>query len=156
MKTIQNKCLAFLFLSLTMWSYSQESTFNLRREIQLNDFDSEAKTITLNVGSDTNKLYIMINCRVNKGSLSIGIFSPSGEKKWDFEIESQFDEGSKATTRKSSGIVEGGSTKNNTEVVEGRINKNIKMPEKGTWSIQIKPTNTSGLLQIETKQFQSN
>ncbi|MBO3116077.1 hypothetical protein J4050_04925 [Winogradskyella sp. DF17] len=156
MTTIQNKCTALLFLTFSFISFAQDSTFNLRREIQLHDYDSKEKTITLNVGSDTNQLYIMINCRVMKGSISIGIFSPSGEKKGDFEIESQFDETSKRTNEKETGIVEGRPTKTTTEIVEGRINKNIKTPEKGKWLIKIKPTNTNGVLQIDTKQFQDN
>lgn len=144
MKTVQNTCIILLFLIFSLISFAQDSTFNLRREIQLHDYDSKEKTVTLNVGSETNQLYIMINCRVNKGRISIGIFSPSGEKKGDFEIESQFDE----SLSEASG--------NHEEIVEGSINKNIKTPEKGKWLIKIKPTNTNGALQINTKQFQDN
>ena len=144
MRTIQNNCTVLLFLTFSLISFAQDSTFNLRREIQLHDYDSKEKTVTLNVGDDTNQLFIMINCRVNKGSVSITIFSPSGHERGDFEIESQFDEGLSETSGK------------HDEVVEGSINKNIKSPEKGKWLVKIKPTTTNGVLLIDTKQFQGN
>ena len=143
MKSIQNKCLTLLVLTFTLIGYSQESSFNLRREIQLNNFDSKEKIVTLNVGEDTNQVFVKINCRITEGRVTINMISPSGEKKGDFEIESQFVEG----------MTENGDS---NEVVEGTINKNLKMPEKGKWLIVIKPIKASGILRIETKQFEAN
>lgn len=143
MKTIQKKCLVLLVLTFSLIGQSQESSFNLRREIQLNNEDSREKIVSLNVGEDTNQVLVKINCRITEGRVTINMVSPSGEKKGDFEIESQYIEGTNENV-------------DSNEVVEGTINKNLKMPEKGKWLIVIKPIKASGILRIETKQFETN
>ena len=151
MKAIQNSLILFIALNCSFIGVSQNS-FSLTRDIELSEKDSREQTITIDVNEDTAQLFIMINCKISKGSVSVKIFNPSGERKGVFDIKSEFNDG-ETKTNKTIGIVDGNDPEKHQEIVQGSINKTANQPEQGKWLIKIAPIASSGELEINTMQI---
>jgi hypothetical protein len=86
---------------------------------------------------------LWIASNISEGDLTIEIYDPSGDKKGDFSIGCVLNK-----------IKQGNSTDEDKsrEIVQGRINKSINNPLKGTWIIKIFPKNATGQIQIAFSQ----
>jgi hypothetical protein len=98
----------------------ERSDFTIQRAIALTDTTGE-KDVEFTINADTNALGILINCHLEKGTVSIEIRDPQGNKKGVFKL--------KETTNTSSGW---------REQVSGKITKEFKNPIKGIWTIRIR------------------
>ena len=125
-----------LFISQTL--IAQKTQFNLDRNIQLKNQDSNEKNIKINVASNTSSLNLLIASFVYLGNVTIEIFDPNGLKKGNFSVESQVEE-----TIPISGEP--------NETVQGQINQRIESPIKGTWIVKIRPTKAVGTVNIQTQ-----
>lgn len=141
MKIWYSILILFTFLFISQISFSQSSTFDLNRQVNLYPKDSEDKNIILNVTKNTYALSLNISCKVLLGDLTIELYDPNDVKQGEFSIESQM-EGK---------IPLIGNDENEREVVEGNIRKDISNPIVGNWLIKLIPDKTVARINIKSK-----
>ncbi|HVN58119.1 MAG TPA: hypothetical protein VMT63_07475 [Bacteroidales bacterium] len=105
--------------------------------------ESQEIKININVPESYKYMSLWIAANLNEGDLSVELLDPNGEKKGDFSVGCAL-----SISRPA------GTDQENTshEVVQGRINKSINNPLKGTWVIRLNPKKATGQVQIEIDQ----
>ena len=133
------KCLfAFSLLSLSLFAgltFAQSTNMKLERTINLSG-DSKTEEITVNVDEKLIHLMISIKSTVSLGELSIEIYDPNGEKHGNFTVGNQLNSASSVPGKR--------------EIVNGTINKIVRQPMMGNWTIKIIPTKARGEINIQT------
>lgn len=114
-----------LLLFMAPLAFGQHCGNTTTRTIELED-SSDNEAIKLEVEGNTECLQIGVNSTIKSGSLTMEIYDPKGDKQGNFSVESQI----------SSNTSSGGKKK---ELVCGQLNKTIKEPMAGTWTIRLKP-----------------
>lgn len=136
-----------VFISQSAFTQSSlsDSTFELKRSINLNDKDTETKNITIEVSEKTLAMGLNISCKVLLGNLKIEIYDPKGKKQGEFSVESQY----------SNKLPLSENDAYNKEVVEGQIEKRISQPIPGQWIIKLIPEKVYASVQIKSRFSQN-
>ncbi|WP_299334504.1 hypothetical protein [uncultured Psychroserpens sp.] len=132
------KLVSVVILSLlfSLSAFAQQSTeFSMTRNLGFKE-SSKVQTVDIKISEGTSALRLDIKCGVRKGDVTIEIYDPEGTKQGEFSVESieTEDDGSLFNMLKKG--------------VEGQINKFIKNPQSGTWTIKFIPKNSTGSVKI--------
>lgn len=129
-------CLSLLmFLSFSALG-QQCDGITLNRNIQL-DGSSDTEEIKVAVTEDIKCLSIAINSTIESGNLTMEIYDPKGAKQGNFSIESQLASNAKKK-----------------DLVCGQMQKDMKEPMKGNWTVKLIPNKAKGDIAIRTVQIQ--
>ncbi|WP_452603425.1 hypothetical protein [Pontimicrobium sp. MEBiC06410] len=136
--SIKKSTVFILILLFTVFSYSQESSFNIDRRIDMLKPDSTTRNITLNVESKTTTIALQIASEITNGNLTIIIFNPKGTIVGEFSVESSIQEVDKTNS-------------STMERVAGKIEKFINNPTPGKWIIKMVTNKTIGQVMFNSR-----
>ena len=114
--------------------------YKITRTIHL-DESSKTKEINLEVNEDVVCLQIGLISTIESGALTIEIYDPNGDKQGNFSVESDLSSSSSSAGK-------------NKDLVCGQLNKTIKDPMKGNWTVKLKPKKVTGEIMINSRQSQ--
>jgi hypothetical protein len=97
---------------------------------------SAVQSVSIIIKENTQNFDVVVNSTVKKGSVTIEIIDPNGNKFGNFSIEAQ-----------------SGSDDKKPEKAAGMITKSILSPMKGEWEIKIMPMEADGAVRISSKLY---
>lgn len=144
--------------SNTLISYD-ETQVELTRNINLEN-DSKNENVTIVVNEASVRLELIIFANLNKGSVDIEIYSPSGQKESNITVGSPRGVHPRwwrtFLGQKEWNITVGSQTASyKEEIVNGTIKKILTEPDSGEWIIKLNPENASGSISINSKTVEN-
>jgi hypothetical protein len=113
---------------------NERTDFTVQRSISFRDTTGK-KDIEFTVNESTSGLGMLINCRLEQGSVAIEIRDPEGNKKGVFQLD--------GATHSSSEW---------REQVSGKIAKEFMNPIKGVWKIRISANKATAIMDARVQQ----
>jgi hypothetical protein len=140
MKTRMKQLLVLMTILIEGLLFAQSTEFTTTRRL---GFNQSVKTQQVEIDSPENtaQLNLKILCSVEKGTVKIQIFNPSGKKEGEFKVEGTETE----STGELYDLLQNG--------VSGEINKKVYDPEKGSWLVKFIPEKATGKVQIISKLY---
>ena len=128
-----------LTMFLCIGAFAQSTEFTTTRNLSFKE-SSKIQNVEIKISENTNGLALSIKCGVRKGTVTIEIYNPEGEKQGEFSVESmESDDNESLFSLLKEGVV-------------GQINKRITKPQAGKWIIKFIPNNASGGVEIQSHQ----
>lgn len=139
-KSIKLRAMIIMLFFLGHVAIAQQdcTDYKITRTINL-DESSKTKEINLEVNEDVVCLQIGLISTIESGSLTIEIYDPNGDKQGNFSVESELSSNSSSSGK-------------NKDLVCGQLNKTIKDPMKGNWTVKLKPKKVTGEIMINSRQ----
>lgn len=144
------RILWILMLCFPILVQAQSSSMNVQQEFIFEN-DSEESEIYIDIMPDTWTLSFGLVGIVNKGSLSVVLYDPSGKKQGGFGLKSQ-------NTRRENSLKNDQVTysfKSKSAMgAKGTMEKSFAKPAVGKWTVKIIPDGVDGHLAVHVMHHQ--